>query len=192
VGDASGHGAQAAVLMAMMRVLLHTTAEALTSPGAVLARLGHQIAQTIPDGRFATACYVVLDPASGRIDFSLAGHPPPLILRATGGAPDELPLTGGPPLGLIVEGQFDAGVETLRPGDTLVLYTDGLTESASPSQELFGDVRLKHALRGAEALSLVELRARILARLEAHTSGAGLEDDLTLLLLRRQPVQASR
>jgi serine phosphatase RsbU (regulator of sigma subunit) len=187
VGDASGHGAQAAVLMAMMRVLLHTTSEALTPPDRVLARLGDQIAQTVPLGRFATACYAVLEPSSGRIEFSLAGHPPPLILRGDDGAPDELPLLGGPPLGLLPGSAFEAGATSIRPGDTLILYTDGLTESTSPARELFGVDRLREALRCAGALPLVELRDRILARLDAHTAGTALEDDLTLLMLRRTP-----
>ena len=187
VGDASGHGAQAAVLMAMMRVLLHETSEALTSPGSVLARLGNQIARTVPAGRFATACYAILDPVTGRLDFSLAGHPPPLILRAAGGSVEELPMLGGPPLGLFVDSPFDSGTAALQPGDTLIVYTDGLTESASPTLELFGEQRLRDALRGAELLSLAGARSQILAHLEAHTGGAGLEDDLTLLMVRRAP-----
>jgi serine phosphatase RsbU (regulator of sigma subunit) len=185
VGDASGHGAQAAVLMAMMRVLLHTADDALSAPGCALARLGRQIAKAVPPGRFATACYVVLDPSHGRMEFSLAGHPPPIIVRAAGGAIEELPMRGGPPLGLFADASFDAGSDTLLPGDTLIVYTDGLTESADPARELFGVERLCEALRGAEALSPVELRGRILAHLEAHTQGARLEDDLTVLVLRR-------
>jgi len=185
VGDASGHGPQAAVLMAMLRVLLHTTTEALTSPARVLSRLGRQIARTVPDGRFATACYAVLDPASGHIDFSLAGHPPPLILRREDGALEELPMCGGPPLGLLTESVFAAGATTLRPGDTLILYTDGLTEGMSPTRELFGEDGFRQALEGAEGLPLAVLRDRVLVGLAAHTAGAALEDDLTLLMLRR-------
>jgi serine phosphatase RsbU (regulator of sigma subunit) len=185
LGDAAGHGAQAAVLMAMMRVLLHTTSEALTVPDQVLARLGQQLAKTVPGGRFATACYAVLEPTSGRLDFSLAGHPPPLVLRGDDGGLQELPLRGGPPLGLFPDSLFEAGATTIRPGDTLILYTDGLTEGMSPTQELFGEDRLAEALEGAGSLPLVELRNRVLARLDAHTAGAAREDDLTLLMLRR-------
>ena len=187
LSDASGHGAQAAVLMAMVRVLMHSTAEAPAPPDRVLARINHQISQTVPPGRFATACYAVLEPSSGRIDFSLAGHPPPLLLRDLDGALEELPMLGGPPLGLFPQSRFEAGTTTIRPGDTLILYTDGLTEGMSASQELFGDDGLRRALQGSEKLSLVEQRDRVLARFNAHRAGASLADDLTLLMLRRVP-----
>jgi sigma-B regulation protein RsbU (phosphoserine phosphatase) len=185
LGDASGHGAPAAVLMAMTRVLLHTTDEALAPPDRVLARLGHQLARTVPHGRFVTACYAVLDPPSGRIDFSLAGHPPPHLLRGADGALDELPMLGGPPLGLYPERPFAAGSIEMRPGDTLVTYTDGVTESVSPTRVLFGEDRLREALRGGDALPLVELRRRVVAALDAHAAGAALEDDAAFLMLRR-------
>ena len=187
LGDASGHGAQAAVLVAMTRVLLLTTTDSLARPGRVLARLGNQLARTVPNGRFVTACYAVLEPATGRLEFALAGHPPPLLLRGAGGALEELPMCGGPPLGLFPDSLFVSGVSVLRPGDTLILYTDGLTEGMSPTRELFGDDALRQALRGMGALPLNELRDRVLARLEAHRAGAPLEDDLTLLMLRRTP-----
>jgi serine phosphatase RsbU (regulator of sigma subunit) len=185
LGDASGHGAQAAVLVAMMRVLLHTTGESLGAPDRVLARLGNQIASTIPAGRFATAFYGVLEPASGRLEFSLAGHPPPLLLRRAEGTLEELPMCGGPPLGLFPGSRFEAGASRLGPGDTLVLYTDGLTEGMSPTRELFGEEALHEALSNMGSLSLVELRERVMGRLDRHRAGAVLEDDLTLLMLRR-------
>jgi sigma-B regulation protein RsbU (phosphoserine phosphatase) len=185
LGDASGHGPQAAVLMAMMRVLLHTSPEPLLQPGPVLSRLAEQIAQTVPVGRFATACYCVLDPASGALEFCLAGHPPPFIVRRTPSRVEALPLRGGPPLGWPAPSSFEAGRTVLEPGDTLMLYTDGLTEAMGPGQQMFGEGPLRATLEDGAALPLVGLRDRVLARLEAHTGGAPLDDDLTLLLLRR-------
>jgi serine phosphatase RsbU (regulator of sigma subunit) len=185
IGDASGHGAQAAVLVAMTRVLLQTSAESLVSPGRVLARLGSQLARTVPSGRFVTACYAALEPATGRVTFSLAGHPPPLLLRGGGDTLEELPLCGGPPLGLFADSLFVSGVSVLRPGDTLILYTDGLTEGMGPTRELFGDDALRRTIRGAGPLPLPKLLERVVTRFDAHRSGAPLEDDVTLLMLRR-------
>jgi serine phosphatase RsbU (regulator of sigma subunit) len=187
LSDASGHGAQATVLMAMVRVLLHTTSEALAPPDRVLGRLGRQLARTVEPGRFATACYVVLEPSSGRIDFSVAGHPPPLLLRADDEEPVALPMRGGPPLGLVSDAPVDTGTATIHPGDTLVLYTDGLTEGMSPTREMFGEGRLREALVRGGALPLADLRERVLRRLDAHRAGAALEDDVTLLMVRRAP-----
>jgi len=192
LSDASGHGAQAAVLMAMMRALLHSSAEALAPPDRVLSRLDRQIGQAVPHGRFTTACYVVLEPSSGQIDFSLAGHPPPLLLRDAGGALEELPMLGGPPLGLFPQSRFEVGSTTIRRGDTLILYTDGLTEGMNATRELFGDERLREALQAVGPLPLVELRNRVLARFDAHTAGAPLADDMTLLMLRRRSSHAMR
>ncbi len=185
LGDASGHGPQAAVLMAMMRVLLHSAEDALTPPDRVLARLSRQLARTVPPGRFATACFGVLDPPGGRIEFSLAGHPPPFLLRGADGEFEVLPMLGGPPLGLFPERAIVAGAVEMRPGDTLVAYTDGLTECMSPGGEMFGEERLRETLQGGAAVPLAELRQRVVARLEAHAAGAPPADDVTLLMLRR-------
>jgi len=188
VADASGHGTPAAVLMAMLRVLLRTTAEPLEPPERVLCRLNRQLAGTLPAGWFVTACYAVLEPASGRLAYALAGHDPPLILRAAGGLPERLDPRGGTPLGPFPEARYEGGRTTLGPGDALVIYTDGLTEAMSPEHELFGAERVVAGLAEARGWPLEELRAHLLSRVEAHTGSASLDDDLTLLLLRREGI----
>ena len=107
------------------------------------------------------------------------------MLLADGGSIEELAPRGGPLLGVCVGREFEAGRRWLRPGDTLILYTDGLTESPSPTFELFGEDRLKAALCSTEPIPLPALRDRILGRMTAHNAGAGLADDLTLLIVRR-------
>jgi serine phosphatase RsbU (regulator of sigma subunit) len=185
VADASGHGAPAAVLMAMTRVLLHTASEAPEPPDRALSRLNGQLVGTLPQGWFVTACYAVLDPASGRLEYSLAGHDPPLVVRAADGPAERLASHGGLPLGLSPHAAYESGSTMLGRGDTLVLHTDGVTEAMSPTQELFGDERLLHALKESRALALREMRRHLLAQIHAHRAGAPLSDDLTLLLLRR-------
>lgn len=185
VADASGHGAPAAVLMAMLRVLLRTTVEGLESPDQVLAGLNRQLARTLPAGWFVTACYAVLELASGRLTYALAGHDPPLMLRAAGGRPERLAPCGGTPLGPFSGTVYPCGRTTLGPGDTLVVYTDGLAEAMSPEREMFGLERIVAGLTEGRGDTLPALRTRLLARVEAHTASASLDDDLTLLLLRR-------
>jgi len=185
VADASGHGAPAAVLMAMTRVLLHAASDALCPPDRVLARLAAQLARTLPEGWFVTACYGVLDPASGDLEYALAGHDPPFMIRAASRTLERLPIRGGPPLGLLPHLPCESGSTRLEPGDTLVLYTDGLTEAMSPTGELFGAERVRAALEEARCLALRDVREHLLARLDAHRAGAPLSDDLTVLLLRR-------
>jgi hypothetical protein len=133
LADASGHGAPAAVLMAMTRVLLHTAPRTLAPPDRVLAELNRQLAHTLPQSWFVTACYAILDPVPGRFVHALAGHPPPLVMHAADETPQYLHADGGPPLGLFPESRYGSGSTQLQPGDTLALYTDGLTEAMSPS-----------------------------------------------------------
>ena len=185
LADASGHGAPAAVLMAMTRVLLHREIDSLGTPGRALDRLNDQLAGSLPQGWFVTAFYAVLDPPTGRLEYALAGHDAPLLVPSTAEAPRRLQNHGGFPLGLFPKSRYDSGLTRLEPGDTLVLYTDGVTDAMSPDEEPFGEERLREALVGAPHLRLEIVRERLLERVLRHTAGAPLSDDLTLLLLRR-------
>ncbi len=186
VADASGHGASAAVLMAMTRVLLRTASEAPEPADRALARLNGQLVGTLPTGWFVTACYAVLDPASGRLEYSLAGHEPPVVVHTLEAHARRLPARGGLPLGVFLGAAYESGSTTLERGDTLVLHTDGMTEAMAPDQDLFGDERLREALDESRSFALDEARRHLMARVEAHMAGAPLADDLTVLLLRRR------
>lgn len=185
VADASGHGAPAAVLMAMTRVLLHTAPELPQGPDRLLAGLNRQLAGSLPPAWFVTACVAVLEPATGSIEYSLAGHPAPWVVRAAGGPAECLAHQGGPPLGAFDDATYQRGRVVLGLGDTLVLHTDGLTESMSPTRELFGEARLRDALEGLQDGDLAGMRRALMARVDGHRALAPLSDDLTLLLLRR-------
>jgi sigma-B regulation protein RsbU (phosphoserine phosphatase) len=107
-------------------------------------------------------------------------------MRAGGGGVEPLPSRGGPPLGIFSSPGFESGALKLEAGDTLAIYTDGLTEAMSPTRELFDLERVRGAIEESRSLALTSIRERLLARLDAHRAGAALSDDLTLLLLRRQ------
>jgi serine phosphatase RsbU (regulator of sigma subunit) len=184
LADASGHGPQAAVIVGMLRVLLHATPEALTYPARMLAHLSEQLALALPDGVFVTAFYGVLDPASGRLAYSLAGHDPPFVMRA-GSEPRTVPACGGLPLGLPPSRGYESGAITLGPGDTLLSSTDGLPEAMSPTREFFGAERIASALCESRVNGLAAVRTNLVARLEEHLGGAAIQDDVTILLLRR-------
>jgi sigma-B regulation protein RsbU (phosphoserine phosphatase) len=185
VADATGHGAPAAVLMAKGRALLHVEMERCWSASETLARLNHQLSRLLPDGWFLTACLVILDPSSGRIEYSLAGHDPPLVVRARTGAAVSLPDRGGPPLGPFPDFGYASGEETLGQGDTIVLYTDGVTETMNPSRALFGVEALRATLSGVDHLPLAEVKGALLSRLDAFAAGRARGDDATILMLRR-------
>ena len=183
IADASGHGVSAAVLMGMTLVLTRSAA-AVGAPEKVLEQVNAQLYRTLPPGSFATACYLVLDPDTGWLQYTLAGHDPPLIRRAASLEIQKLPLVGGTPLGLRPEFPEVRGTAMLNPGDTLVLYTDGVTEAMSPSGETFGPERLMEALEGS-GCSADRLMGAVLVAVNAHANGTPLQDDLTLVLVRR-------
>jgi serine phosphatase RsbU (regulator of sigma subunit) len=185
LADASGHGVPAAVLMGMTLVLMNAMAGGEFRPDRLLAHVNDRLSRTLPPGWFVTACYAILDPPSGRLEYALAGHDPPRVRRAPDGRIETLSACGGPPLGLFPRFPEERGETVLAPGDTLILYTDGVTEAMSPTRELFGEARLLAALRRGASPTVAEMRRNVLDAVEAHAAGAGLQDDLTLLLLRR-------
>jgi serine phosphatase RsbU (regulator of sigma subunit) len=183
IADASGHGAPAAVVMAMLRALLHTAPEALETPSAVLESLGRRLFGNMPAGVFATACWITLDPTSREIEYALAGHCPPFIARADGML-ERLDSGGGLPLGIMRDAAYPCGRVRLEPGDTLFLFTDGLTEAIGADDEMFGDERLRAVLATPRDTDAASCSARVLAALDAHRGGVPVADDVTWLVVR--------
>ena len=183
IADASGHGTPAAVLMAMTHVLLHAAAEAQAQPDLALARLNSDLVHSVSSGQFITAFYAVLDPASGKLEYAAAGHNPPYLKRADG-AIEMLDDGGGPPLGVIERARFGVAGTRLSPGDTLLLYTDGLTEAMAPDSAMFGEDRVLSILESADGMPPQGLIERLTRAVRAHRGEAPLSDDLTLVVLQ--------
>jgi sigma-B regulation protein RsbU (phosphoserine phosphatase) len=183
IADASGHGTPAAVLMAMTHVLLHSATEAQAEPDLALARLNGDLANSVTPGQFITAFYAVLDPASGELEYAAAGHNPP-YLRRSDGAIELLAEGGGPPLGVIENPRFTVARTRLMPGDTLLLYTDGLTEALGPDSALFGEPGVCSILESAGGTPPDALVERLTQAVRTHRGSAPVSDDLTLVVLQ--------
>lgn len=178
VGDAMGHGPEAATVMVQLRTATHTLADLELPPEQVLPRLD-KMAAGMAAAPFATCVYTVIDPAGASCEVVRAGHLPP-VLALPGGATEVLDLPPGLPLGLRA-GIFEARRFGLPPGATLALYTDGLVESRSRPIDL-GMAALREALAGALADPSVALDTaceQVTASLREHG-----EDDITLVLAR--------
>ena len=178
VGDAMGHGPEAAAVMVQLRTAAHTLADLELPPGQVLARLDKMAAE-IPAGPFATCIYVVIDPLSGRCEIAQAGHLPPALVQP-GGETALLELPPGLPLGLAAE-SFHTTQISLPPGATLALYTDGLVEGRARPL----DAGLA-ALRDVLGSTLTSPTATLATASRAITQALSQqgEDDITLLLAR--------
>ncbi len=182
VGDASGHGMAAGLLMATAHATLQTVLDVDNEPERVIALLNRNLCRTGDRRAFVTLFYGLLDPATGELRYVCAGHPFPLLRRAAG-AIEELG-EGGMPLGIHQAVEARAGNTRLEPGDRLLLYTDGLPEALSPRGEAFGFARLAELLAAGGAAD--EIHARVLGAFDTHVGPGELHDDLTLVVLARQ------
>lgn len=180
VADVSGKGLGAALLTTMLQGAFSGMTIG-TEPVQVIRRMNRFLCEHSEVGRYATMFFGVLD-STGMLVYINAGHPSPLVLRA--GNVTELTTEGSFPVGLLPEADFETKTATLGEGDTLVLFSDGVTEAVNPAEDMFGTERLREALRGSEGASLGQLQKAVLDSLEKFTSGANQADDITLLILR--------
>jgi len=182
-GDVQGKGLAAALLMSH----LHASLRALVSLGLpvaqVLERASRAFCESTLPSHFATMVCVRAD-RDGVVEVGLAGHPPPLLLRA-GGRVESLE-AAGLPLGLFCDAEFSARRASLMPGDTLFLYTDGLTESLDQHGRDYGQERLLRVLGEAAGTAPRDLIAAVMKDARAHRAGGRPTDDVTLMAVRRQ------
>jgi len=181
VGDVTDKGVPAALVMASTHALLRGAAPRLISPGEVLAHVNDLLCADIPAHMFVTCLALVLDPATGRLDFANAGHDVPYVRTAGGVA--EL-RARGMPLGLMPGTEYEEKTFQMQPGDCALLHSDGLAEAHGPGREMFGFPRVA-ALTG-KAESGEGLIDACLTELAAFTGeGHEQEDDITLVTLQR-------
>jgi sigma-B regulation protein RsbU (phosphoserine phosphatase) len=187
MGDVRGKGADAAVVTSLARYTLRAAAVSDPVPARVLANLNTALNHEFHDDepRFCTVVFGLLTPAADQVGFHVVlaggGHPPAVLLRADGSA-DYLPTPGGQLVGVVADAQFTTTTVDLNPGDTLLLYTDGLTEAHTPNTgERYGDEALlafARALAPASAPGVVEALNALL-----DSFGEGLDDDTALLAM---------
>jgi sigma-B regulation protein RsbU (phosphoserine phosphatase) len=178
LGDVSGKGTPAALLMAATRSILRQHSVATTSPARTMERLNETLRSDFPEGSFVTLLYGVLDVAARRLTLSNAGHPWPAVSRAGGVC--FLETENGLPLG-IGPSSFPESTVRVAPGDTVLFYSDGLLEATNSSGEEFGAARLKAILEDG-SFSL----GRALEIVRSFVSPDSFADDVTLLTIRGQ------
>jgi len=184
LGDVSGKGMQAAILMSTvkggMQVLFGETPDDVAK---LMSRLDRTVAANFPRNRFVTLFYGILDPASGELTYCNAGHNPPFLVRADNSI--ERLTSCGTILGIFPEMGYEVKSSRLMPGDVLTLFSDGVTEENSPSGEEFGEDRLQRLLlesgRGGAANLVEGIRKAVLA----WAAGAAAADDVTVVVAAR-------
>jgi phosphoserine phosphatase RsbU/P len=187
IADVSGKGLGAALLTQLLQGALSGMTLG-TDPARLFNHLNRFLCDHAEVGRYATMFFGILDERGG-LEYINAGHPSPILIRHGGNA-EEAFTDGSFPVGLVPEAEYATACVKLQPGDTLVLFSDGVTEAMDPKEDFFGMPRLKELLIGHNETPLDELQKLVLEAVENFARGASQADDLTLLLVRYRAVAA--
>lgn len=183
LGDVSGKGIPASLLMSNVQAMIRLLARMNVAPCEAMRRANELLIDCTPTEKFVTFFLASLDPSTGRLDFCNAGHNPPQHLRASGERTHLA--SGGAVLGIIPSFPYTGNSIDVAPGDVVVIYSDGVTEAVDIEDDEFGEERLaavvsEHATEGARAI-----QDAIIAAVRAHAGKQPQSDDITLVVLKR-------
>jgi serine phosphatase RsbU (regulator of sigma subunit) len=181
VADVSGHGVNSAMLSGMVKALAANLSIAVLEPGELLAGLDVATEQYFPEGYFCTGFYLIADEETGLVRYAGVGHPPAIVVGPNGSRT----LLSNP--GMLGIGMVDgtAGdADRIAPGESLVLYTDGLTEAMDPSDVLFGEARLRTVLQSHHGADPTEILRHVEEALHRHTTPGRPADDINIIVLQ--------
>jgi serine phosphatase RsbU (regulator of sigma subunit) len=183
VGDVSGKGLPAALLMSSLQAKVQMLRETNPSPGKAVGTLNRSLTERCPLGKFITFFYALLDPDSGVLEYSNAGHNYPLLLRNDGSVET---LTGnGLVMGLFSAVHYDVKKTKLAPGDMLVLYSDGVTEAADSADVEFGEKGLAAFLAERKSVRCEDIVNQLVEHMRKWRGNTSFADDFTIVLVRR-------
>ncbi|MCY3646411.1 MAG: SpoIIE family protein phosphatase [Dehalococcoidia bacterium] len=184
IADVSDKGVPAALFMMSSRTLLKGSAIGTEAPGDVLTEVNNLLNEDETTGMFVTMLYAVYDPATGEFTYASGGHDPPLVVRADGTS-ELKPLTGGIALGVLGGFEYRQDSFQLEPGDTVCLYTDGVTEATNQQGELMGIEGIQELFASAPPTGAEQSCMGMLNRVLEFTGEAAQHDDITCLTLHR-------
>ncbi len=184
LGDVSGKGTAAALLMSSLHAAIHGQVAAKTSLHQTVVSVNRYLAENTPTNRFVTLFIAELDPQTGVLNYINAGHNPPLIGHTDGTV--KLLESGGLPLGIIPTAEFEVGQTKLEPNEALIIYSDGVSEANNLKGDEFGMERLTQVVSKNLQASASGLRDKVESALSAFTQTAPANDDITLVIVKRK------
>ena len=185
IADVSDKGMPAALYMTVTRTLIRSSAQNLHSPAKILSRVNELLALENPSsGMFVTAVLGVLDPKSGDFEYAIAGHNLPLLRRGANGEVENLK-KGGIAMSVIENAEYEDHCTVLKSGDSLLLYTDGVTETFSPGEEAFTESRLIDAFKKAYSQKKLSSLEYIEEKLAKFRGKQPLSDDITMIHIQK-------
>jgi sigma-B regulation protein RsbU (phosphoserine phosphatase) len=183
VGDVSGKGIPAAIYMAVSRTLLKAVANQVVNPGEVLRKLNTLLIPESDATTFVTVFFGVINVRTGDVQYSNGGHNPPYLVRRNG-VVEQLPMTDGMLLGKIPGMEYETKKVHLEKGDSIFLYTDGVSEAMDAEMNQYQEERLEQYLRTQGTATIQQFVQGSLADIKKHTRDAAQSDDITVLSLR--------
>jgi serine phosphatase RsbU (regulator of sigma subunit)/pSer/pThr/pTyr-binding forkhead associated (FHA) protein len=183
LGDVSGKGTAAALLMSSLHAAIHAQVSARSPLDETVKSVNQYLAENTPANRFVTLFIAELDPKTGVLHYINAGHNPPLVGRANGDI--EQLSSGGFPLGILPMAEYEVGEIQLHSGEALIIYSDGVTEANNLREEEFGIERLSDVVRKNLKASAAGIRDKVESALSAFTQTAPANDDITLVIVKK-------
>ena len=183
IGDVSGKGIAAALLMAVCKTLLKATAYKGMPADSILSEVNNIIVDESPPNMFVTVFFGVLDTRSGAFEYSNAGHNPPYLISAEGKV-KQLDNIGGLMIGAFKDVPFESNVVMVKSGESIVFYTDGVTEAFNKDGEEYQESRLEKVLEGKNSLNVNNLVQQVFENVQSFSEGVEQSDDITCLVLK--------
>lgn len=182
IADASGKGMPAALLIAQIQAIIRSEVNNGNPIPTIMRNMNKQVCLSTSLEKYVTLFYGELNLETGQLQYSNAGHNYPVLTRENGEV--ELLITGGPIIGAFAHLEYQAAETVIKPGDTLFLYTDGLSEAMNPAGEEFGDVRIREHICSARHLPPHELMGYMLTRVKEFDPTTPPQDDTTVITLK--------
>ncbi len=186
IGDVSGHGAYAAVVMAMAKILAEESSRLLNDPAAILTKIDSSLFRNTSDSCFMTMSCCYINPKTGEMVYSAAGHHPALYYHQNLRTVEALPQINSYPLSLIEGSDYHNQSIIIQPGDAIVLYTDGIVEARNPNKMYYGVNRFCHKLQEVLDNRLELAIPELIHDIRHFIEGENFSDDLTLFIIRRK------
>ncbi|MFA5117187.1 MAG: SpoIIE family protein phosphatase [Candidatus Omnitrophota bacterium] len=188
IGDVSGKGVPAALFMAICKTLFKTVALQGASAGEIVARVNNTLSADNPMCMFVTVFCLLLDTRTGEVEFCSGGHNPPLVCSIERGCTEYISAPTGMVVGAMENSQCQASKLTLKPGEFIFLYTDGVSEAMNSKRQLFSEVRLNDCLNNHKNKAVTDMISSLRADIVSYVQDAPQSDDITMVALRYKGV----
>jgi serine phosphatase RsbU (regulator of sigma subunit) len=185
-GDVAGKGVPASLVMSRLSSVVQNVMAFVSDVGEAALRINNQMCAKAVEGRFVTFVLGVVDTKSGKLTFVNAGHMPIMIRKTDGTIVEVGSEAVGVPFGVMEDFPYDVVTYSIQPGETAVIYTDGVSEAMNPQGDLYGFERLRNLIRNSQAGAAEELGKAILADVRSHANGRPQNDDITIMVFGRK------